>query len=557
MTAPILPELTLTALLERSNRLFASRPAVGFAGELLMTYGEWYLKIREMSRFLLDHGIRRGDRVALLGENSANWGIGYFSVTTIGAIVVPILTEFHPSEISHILRHSESRLLIVSEKFRNKVEDLKLECLEHRILMDDFSKISSRAREGGETRLSECESGPADIPVVPGDTAAIIYTSGTTGHCKGVMLAHRNIVSNAVACAHVQEMTTEDRFLSILPLPHVFECTVGLVLPLMQGCSIHYLNVSPTPALLLPALEAVRPTMMLAVPLIIEKMLKTRILPAIRRSPVRRTLYRYPAFRGQLHRIAGRKLRTLFGGRMRFLGIGGARLSPDAELFLLEAGFPYGIGYGLTETSPLLAACTPGRTRLGSTGPPVPGVEIRIADPAPLTHIGEIQVRGDPVMQGYYKDPDLTAEATTADGWLKTGDLGRFDEGGYLYVTGRLKNTILGSNGENIYPEAIESVINQSNVVLESLVYEDRGKLAARVHLDYERLDEQFAAQGLTESQARSRIQALLEEIKRSTNSRVSSFCRLSRVIEQVEPFEKTPTQKIKRHLYVTRKTEI
>ncbi len=247
----------------------------------------------------------------------------------------------------------------------------------------------------------------------------------------------------------------------------------------------------------------------------------------------------------------------MFGGELRFFGIGGAPLSPVVEQFLLEAGFPYAIGYGLTETSPLIAGCTPGSTRLRSTGPAVPGVEIRIADPDPASGIGEIEVRGDSVMKQYYKDPERTAESITADGWFRTGDLGRIDQDAYLYITGRLKNMILGPSGENIYPEAIESVISRSDLVLEALVYQDAGKLVARVHFDYEKLDVRFTSQGLSESQARSRIQEILEEIKQSVNEQVSAFCRISRVIEQMEPFEKTPTQKIKRHLYVAQAVEI
>lgn len=569
MEAP-LPELTLTKLLERSHNLFASRPAVGFAGEAMMTYGEWHRKVRHLSQVLLDHGIGFGDRVALLGENGPHWGIVYFSVTTIGAVVVPILPDFHPSEISHILRHSESRVLFVSERLQYKIEDLHLELLEAIFLLDDLSvtirrisKETQRRHAGDERRTigkgkktGEHEPEAAGFRVAPEDPAAIVYTSGTTGHCKGVMLAHRNIVSNAIACAKIQDIAPEDRLLSILPLPHVFECTVGLVLPVMQGCSIHYLRRPPTAAVMLPALETVRPTMMLAVPLIIEKILKTQILPGIRRHQVSRLLYRFPAFRRQLHRLIGLKLKRLFGGELRFFGIGGAPLAPEVEQLLLEAGFPFAIGYGLTETSPLVAGCPPKRTRLQSTGPPVPGAEIRIADPDVRTRIGEIQVRGDPVMLGYYKDPERTAAAFTPDGWFKTGDLGRFDDDGYLYVTGRLKDMILGPSGENIYPEAIESVIARSEIVHESLVYQDEGSLVARVHLDYEKLDEQFAAEGLTESQVRSRIEGLLEEIKRTTNQHVSAFSCLSRVIEQVEPFEKTPTQKIKRHLYTARRGE-
>jgi long-chain acyl-CoA synthetase len=297
--------------------------------------------------------------------------------------------------------------------------------------------------------------------------------------------------------------------------------------------------------------------MMLAVPLIIEKLFKTRILPGIRRHLVTRLLYRLPAARKRIHLTAGRRLERLLGGELRFFGIGGASLSPTVERFLRDAGFPYAVGYGLTETAPLLTGCGPKHTRYRSAGPPVPGVEIRIAKPHAATGIGEIQARGAPVMQGYYKDPERTAAAFTPDGWFRTGDLGRIDPGGYLYITGRLKNVIVGPSGENIYPEAVESVIHRSELVLESLVYEEDGHIVARVHLDYEKLDEQFTSERLSESQARARIARLLEEIRRATNAQVASFSRLSRIIEQMEPFEKTPTLKIKRHLYVSKKPDL
>jgi long-chain acyl-CoA synthetase len=267
-------------------------------------------------------------------------------------------------------------------------------------------------------------------------------------------------------------------------------------------------------------------------------------------------LYKLPALRKRIHRAAGKKLMQTFGGQLKFFGIGGAKLSREVELFLREGGFPYAIGYGLTETSPLIAGCTPSLTRFRSTGPVVPGMEVRIADPEASTGIGEIQTRGTSVMKGYYRDPERTAETFTPDGWFRTGDLGVLDKDGYLYIEGRLKNMILGPSGENIYPEAVESVINRSDVVLESIVYEDEGQLAARVHLDYEKLDESFSAEGLTEAQIRSRIETMLEDIRKTTNESVSAFSRIARVIEQVEPFEKTPTQKIKRYLYTGTKTE-
>jgi long-chain acyl-CoA synthetase len=364
------------------------------------------------------------------------------------------------------------------------------------------------------------------------------------------MLTHKNIVWNAIASSKIPDMNENDRMLSILPLAHVYECTLGLVLPIMNGASVFYVKKPPTAAVLLPALEIVKPTMMLTVPLIIEKMYKTRILPEIKKSALVRIVYKFPMVRKRIHRIAGRKLMETFGGALRFFGVGGAALSPEVERFLCEAEFPYAIGYGLTETSPLIAGANAEHTRYRSTGPIVPGLEVRIENPDPKSGIGEIIVRGPSIMKGYYREPERTAEVLSSDGWFHTGDLGSFDKNGYLYINGRLKNVLLGPSGENIYPEAIESVINRLDIVLESLLFQDEGQLVARVHLDYEKLDLEFADIGLTESQAQDRIVQILEEIRKHVNEHVSSFSRIARFIEQTEPFEKTPTQKIKRYLY-------
>ena len=256
--------------------------------------------------------------------------------------------------------------------------------------------------------------------------------------------------------------------------------------------------------------------------------------------------------RKRIHKLAGEKLMETFGGALRFFGIGGAALSPEVERFLLEAEFPYAIGYGLTETSPLVAGANSERTRYRSTGPVVPGLEVRIENPDIKSGIGEIVVRGPSVMKGYYRDSERTEEVLSREGWFHTGDLGSFDKHGYLYINGRMKNVILGPSGENIYPEAIESVINRTDIVLESLTYQDQGQLVARIYLDYEKLDVEFSNIGLTESQAREKIVQLLEDIRKHVNEQISSFSRISRVIEQTEPFEKTPTQKIKRYLYTT-----
>ena len=556
--------LTLQNMIEEKCQRFSHRTALSFTDEQPISYTDLKKQIDHLSIFLKNQGVTHGDRVAILGENSPQWGIAYFAIVTMGAIAVPILPDFHTSEIQHIIRHSDSRVIFISERFYHKIEDLdfiKFNCI---ILLDDFSIINpdiSKATlrqliaEGSKelrkvmnivlslTKLIQSEVNEDDI-------ASIIYTSGTTGHSKGVVLTHKNIVWNAIASANVPGINEDDRMLSVLPLAHVYECTLGLILPILCGASVHYIKKLPTATVLLPALEMVKPTAMLTVPLIIEKMYKTRIIPEIKKRTLVRLVYKFPVIRKRVHKLAGKKLKETFGGKLRFFGIGGAALSSEVERFLREAEFPYAIGYGLTETSPLVAGSNADNTRFRSTGPIVPGLEVRIDHPDPQTGVGEIIVRGPSIMKGYYRDPVKTSEVLTADGWFSTGDLGNFDKDGFLHIKGRLKNVIIGPNGENIYPEAVESVINRLDIVLESLVYQDEGQLAARIYLDYEKLDVEFSKHNLTESEAHKRIEQIIKNIKQQVNEHVSSFSRISRVIEQTEPFEKTPTQKIKRYLY-------
>ncbi|MCX6138663.1 MAG: AMP-binding protein [Ignavibacteriales bacterium] len=559
-------ENTLLAVLEHSAAAFAPQCALSYTDEPQITYNELKKQIDHLSAFLRDQGVAPGDRVAIIGENGPHWGIAYFAITCMGAVVVPILPDFHTSEIHHILRHSGAKTVFVSERFYQKVEDLGSEDLSCVILLNDFSMVDATISKAtlkkliadGSKELKKIRSmalrfaGIVPERVREEDLAAIIYTSGTTGHSKGVMLTHKNLVWNAARSSRIPPIESGDRMLSILPLAHVYECTLGLILPLMQGASVFYVKKPPTAAVLLPALSIVRPTAMLTVPLIIEKMYKARILPEIRSKRILRMMYKFPIVRKRINRIAGRKLMATFGGKMMFFGVGGSALSADVEKFLREAKFPYAIGYGLTETSPLVAGANAEHTRFRSTGPVVDGLEVKIDNPDPTTGEGEIVVRGPSVMKGYYRDPEHTAEVLSADGWFRTGDLGRFDENQYLYIKGRIKNVILGPTGENIYPEAIESVINRRDEVLESLVFQEQGVLVARLHLDYEKLDVEAAELGLKASEVKERITLLLEDIKKQVNDQVSAFSRVSKIIEQTEPFEKTPTQKIKRYLYTS-----
>ena len=392
---------------------------------------------------------------------------------------------------------------------------------------------------------------PGHYEVDEEDLASIIYTSGTTGRSKGVMLTHKNIVFNAMKGMVIQPIDETDRFLSVLPLSHTYENTLGLILPMLAGSCVYYLRKPPTPAVLLPALAEVRPTMMLTVPLIIEKIYFNKILPAFRDKMVLKLLYQIPFFRKKLNEAAGKKLLKTFGGNLKFYGIGGAKLNKSVEKFLIEAKFPYAIGYGLTETAPLLAGANPKKSVFDSTGPKIEGIELIIHNPDKETGEGEIWAKGPNVMKGYYKEPEMTKEVLTPDGWFKTGDLGALDSNNNLYIKGRLKNMIVGASGENIYPEEIESVINNFRFVVESLVIQQKGKLVAYVHLNMEELEKKY--HHLKEDMSRQfeeKKKELLAELKEYVNSKVNKFSQINKVVNQPSPFQKTATLKIKRFLY-------
>jgi len=364
------------------------------------------------------------------------------------------------------------------------------------------------------------------------------------------MLSHKNLVTNAMSAYKNITITPEDTFLSILPLAHTLECTVGMIVPILHGADVVYIDKTPTPNVLIKAFGVVKPTMMLSVPLIIEKIYKNKILPNFTNSLLMRLIYKVPFARKKLNKIAGKKLIETFGGKLRFFGIGGAALSRYVEEFLKEAEFPYIIGYGLTETSPLIAGGRIGNAiKIGSTGQLMVGVEVKIKDKNPQTSEGEILVKSPSVMLGYYKDKEQTVEVMEDD-WFKTGDLGYIDDDGYLFISGRSKNMILGPGGENIYPEQIEAIINQQESVLDALVIEKDGKLIARIHLDYELLDKMFKANKIPENEVKEKINNLLESMRKEVNAQLASYAKITKFIEQIEPFVKTPTKKIKRYLY-------
>tara|TARA_R110002050_G_scaffold102613_4_gene211262 strand:- start:7235 stop:8884 length:1650 start_codon:yes stop_codon:yes gene_type:complete len=543
-------KLTMPAMLQASFMNFASQNSLSFVGEEVKTYSQLQAEVEALGTYLRGLGVQKGAKVAILSTNMPNWGVAFFAVAAIGAIAVPILPDFHPAEIRNIIQHAEAEAVFVSENLMNKLEQEEYPMLKV-IQIETLKELNAEDYPAVAVETPDVFQ-YADVDEE--DLLSIIYTSGTTGKSKGVMLTHKNIVWTAKQSRTLQFIDTSDRFMSVLPLSHTFENTLGLIFPVMFGASVYYLRKPPTGPVLLPALQVVKPTIMLVVPLIIEKVYKGKILPQINSKAITRALYKIRPFQVLLSRIAGKKLYQTFGGELKFFGVGGAKLNDQVERFLMDAKFPLAIGYGLTETSPLLAGAVGKNVRYLSTGIPMEGVKLRIGNADPATGEGEIQAKGENVMKGYYKEPELTKEVFTEDGWFKTGDLGRFDKSGLLYIRGRIKNMIVGSSGENIYPEEIESLINRMEYVLESLVVEKKGRLVAMVHLNMEEIEQRVKNMRSMKDEAvskiNSRVDEILDEIQQKVNEEVNKFSRIQMVVLQPEPFEKTPTQKIKRFLY-------
>ena len=537
---------TLYEIVKHSVEKFSAQIAYTMLGAEDVTYEEVGRRIGHVQRLLVEAGVGAGDKVAILSSSMPNWGVSYFAVTTAGMIAVPILPDFTGEELDMIIAHSEAKAILVSDKLFAKLSKTTVERMNIVIRTKGLNVISQNVFEKGETRIP-----------TPDDLAVIIYTSGTTSRPKGVMLSHYNICMQLTVIPPLFDFNQQDVLLSILPLSHTYECTLGMIFPFARGSRVVYLDRPPTASALMPALAEVRPTVMASVPLIMEKIYRSKVKPKFESTRLLRTLYGWGWSRRLLHRMAGRQLMRLFGGRMRLFAIGGAKFDSEAEQFLLDARFPYAIGYGLTETAPLLAGAVGDMVRVGSTGPALKGIGIRLDNVNAETGQGEIVVDTPCVMRGYYKNEEATREVFTDDGWFRTGDLGAITPDGWIYIKGRLKNMIVGPSGENIYPEDIESVINTNRFVQESIVTEQDGHLIALIHFDtdaivkhYEELKLRLARNAELLGQKKEEIK---KEIKEYVNSKVNRFSRISDVIENEEEFEKTPTRKIRRFLYEKR----
>ena len=534
---------TLYELVRNSVEKFASKVAFSMFEGDDVTYAEVGRRIEKVQEILTGAGLRAGDKVALLSSNMPNWGVCYFAVTSAGMVAVPILPDFSGEELDMIIAHSEAKALLVSDRLFTKLSKQTIERLNVVVRTKNLGVIAQRVRGEGTMAVPK-----------PDDLAVIIYTSGTTSKPKGVMLTHAALCAQVGISSGIFPVLPDDVFLSVLPLSHTYECSIGMIYPFSMGARVVYLDRPPTASALMPALRAVRPSVMLIVPLIIEKIYRHQVLAKFNSNGFWRTLYKVGFLRRYLHRVAGKKLLKLFGGRLRFLGIGGAKLDGGAEKFLLEAKVPYAIGYGLTETAPLLAGAAPSQVRLGSTGPQAPGVQVRLEHINPDTRQGEVVALTPSVMLGYFKNPEATKEVFTDDGWFRTGDLGEFDKDGWLYIKGRLKNMIVGPGGENIYPEDIETVLNSHVYIADSIVTEQEGRLVALVHFNRDEIEamvDNWREEWETKKEAwEAKTEQLKKEIMDFVNAKVNRFSRISEVVEEKDDFAKTPTHKIKRFLY-------
>ena len=529
-------EYTLTSMLETSAERFSNLTALQTwrDKQSAISYPDLLKRSLSVAHYLHWQGIGKGDRVAILGESCPNWGLAYLGINRAGAIAVPILPNFSKSEVQSILAHSGASLAVVNSKNMDKVDGCGISI----IRMEDMCEASSGVDTAG-TILSESDKASLEkVRPSEDDIASIIYTSGTTGMPKAVMLTNRNIVWNAYVCSTpFIKIHPGWNALSILPMSHVYEFTIGFVLLLMNGVQIVYLGKAPSTDTLMPAMREIQPEVMLSVPLLIEKIYRRALLPKLKEGTRLGKFARNRLTAPIVYSIIGKKVRTIFGGRMRFFGVGGAAFDSEAESFFHRIHFPYALGYGLTETSPFIAGCGPKDQVPGTLGPVLDGLDVKL-DP----ESGEVLIKGPSVMKGYYRNEELTREVFTEDGYFRTGDIGQIKDG-RLAIKGRCKTMILGPSGENIYPENIEFLINSEEDVLESLVVADQGGLTAMIRLDMKALKKK----GIIAIEA---IQSRLDSILKAVNGKLSSFSRIRKAEIQELPFERTPTDKIKRFLY-------
>ena len=516
-----------------------------------ITFQEVAQRIQWIHYLFQELGIKKGDKVAVIGRNLNNWGVTYLSAITYGAVIVPILPDFSSSDIHHIINHSESSLLFATENIFNKIDESNMSKLmgiislnEFEILCSSCDKLDKAVHEANQkadrktvNRNKLDFADPAED-----DIAVLSYTSGTSGYSKGVMLPYKSLFSNVKIGFDYIDLHPQDKVVSFLPLAHVFGCLFEFLTEFCCGCHVVFLSRVPTPQLITKAFQEVKPRVICLVPLIMEKIYKKRILPVLESRRVKLML-KIPLLEKKIYKKIRTSLIETFGGNFIEIIIGGSALNKEVEDFLKKIEFPFTIGYGMTECGPLISYSPTKKFRSHSCGKVVDRMQVRIDSDDPLKVVGEIQVKGDNVMKGYYKNPEATTEAITKDGWLRTGDLGVVDADDTIYIRGRSKNMLLGPSGQNIYPEEIEAIINNMPFVQESIVTDDREhKLIALIYPDYEACD----AEGLSQEE----IKQALDQDKQIVNKSLPNYMQISRIILFPEEFKKTPKRNIRRYLY-------
>ena len=528
-------------------------PALTDYKGVTLQYKDVARKIEKLHIMFEEGGVAKGDKIALCGRNSAHWGVAFLAVLTYGAVAVPILHEFKADNVHNIVNHSDAKLLFVGDMVWENLNEAEMPNLEGIILINDYSLLVSRSERLTHAREHLNEMFGRRYPRQfrremisyhqdsPDELAMINYTSGTTSYSKGVMVPYRALWSNTRFAYEVLSLEPGDKVVSMLPMAHMYGMAFEFIYEFCCGCHIYYLTRVPSPKIIFQAFNEVKPRIIIAVPLIIEKIIKKSVMPRLETTTMK-FLMRLPFINDKIRNTVRQQVIDALGGNFKEVIIGGAAFNQEVEAFLHSIHFPYTVGYGMTECAPIISYEDWTRFAQGSCGKAAPRMEVRIDSPDPRNVVGEIVCRGMNVMLGYYKNDEATRQAIDPDGWLHTGDLGVMDDDGNIYIKGRSKNMLLGSSGQNIYPEEIEDKLNNLPYVAESIVIQKEDKLVALIYPDFD--------QAFKDGVADSQIPAIMEQNRTQLNTQLPAYSQVASVKIYNEEFEKTPKKSIKRFLY-------
>lgn len=539
--------------LQNSIKKNWNSPAISnYEGDTL-TYGQLADKIFWLHSVFEKFNIRKQDKIAVIGKNSVNWATVYLATISYGAVIVPILSDFKAVDVQHIVNHSESKLLFSSNSIYETLDESKMQYLEAILKIEDYSILytkktlrSSLFEEVSKDYLNKLNglltnSNFCFSEISNNELATIVYTSGTTGFSKGVMLKHNSISANIRYAQRNMPLKSGDNIVSFMPLAHCYGCAFEFLFPLTMGCHITFLEKIPSPKIIIKAFQEVKPQLILSVPLVVEKIYKKQIIPVLSKTAIKIFL-KIPVLSKKIYAKIRSKLMNAFGNNFHEVVIGGAALNHEVENFFRKIDFPFTNGYGMTECGPLISYAGSKINKAYSVGKVVDTLEIKVDSSDSQNEVGEIWVRGENVMEGYYKNDEATNKALDKDGWLHTGDLGLIDKEGFIFLKGRCKDMMLSSSGQNIYPEEIESRLNNMLFISESLLIDRAGKLVALVYPDFEAID----AEKISENELKNK----LDENLKLVNEHLPNYSKITKIEIYPEEFEKTPTKKIKRYLY-------